>query len=76
MFDTNTVPEKILDLTQQDVIGFAQTTNEYIDKNLKIIYPNMMNDLTLNTMSAISIDSLELAKILCLKVTFSVTYLF
>ena len=39
MFDTNTVPEKILDLTQQDVIGFAQTTNEYIDKNLKNYLP-------------------------------------
>lgn len=39
MFDTNTVPEKILDLTQQDIISFTQRTNAYIDKNLKNYLP-------------------------------------
>lgn len=39
IFDTNTVPEKILDLTQQDITSFTQATNEYIDKNLKNYLP-------------------------------------
>jgi len=39
MFDTNTVPEKILDLTAQNITDFTKTTLEYLDKNLKNYLP-------------------------------------
>lgn len=39
MFDTNTAPENILDLTDQNVVDFTKTTLEYLDKNLKNYLP-------------------------------------
>lgn len=39
MFDINTVQEKILDLTDQDIIHFTKTSLEYLDTHLKNYLP-------------------------------------
>ena len=39
MFDINTVPEKILDLKDQNIVSFTKATLEYLDKNLKNYLP-------------------------------------
>lgn len=39
MFDTNTISEKILDLTDQNIIDFTKTALEYLNKNLKSYLP-------------------------------------
>src|SRR3989344_2896066 len=39
MFDMNTVPEKILDLTDRNIIDFTNSSLEYLDKNLKNYLP-------------------------------------
>jgi len=39
MFDANTVPEKVLDLSDQNITDFTETTIKYLDKNLKSYLP-------------------------------------
>ncbi len=39
MFDVNTIPDKVLDLSNQNIADFTETTIKYLNKNLKSYLP-------------------------------------